>query len=319
MYLKKKQSNRFDGVLGFSSKEEGSGLDFNGYLDFLFNNIFNSGESIALLWKKNSNNSQRFLISAETPYIFNLPIIPKASFEIFRQDSTYNNITFDFGLSLLLNNKNKLTAAYNSENSNDLLSTNQSNPNIKSFKNRFFGVSYNYNLPNNDFLFPQKLNINFSAFLGNRTSENLKTSQSKFNLIANFIYSINFKNHFFIQNQSALLNSDNYYTNELFQIGGVNTIRGFNEDSILASSYSIFNLEYRFKPSSSSYFFTITDYAYVKNQVSNSNSNIYSLGLGYAFITKLGILNLSYALPKIENNAFKIDDAKINIKLISVF
>ena len=33
LYLKKKRSNKFDGVLGFSSKENSDGLEFNGYLD----------------------------------------------------------------------------------------------------------------------------------------------------------------------------------------------------------------------------------------------------------------------------------------------
>lgn len=319
VYLKKKQSNKFDGVLGFSSKEDAGGVEFNGYLDFLFSNIFNSGETIALLWKNNGNDSQRFLISVNTPYIFNLPIIPKASIEIFRQDSTYNNIMVDFGVGYQINSKNKITFSYNSENSNDLLSNNVSIPTINSFKNNFFGASYSNHQPNNDFLFPEKFNANFSAFLGKRSSDNIDTSQTKFTFLANYLYTFNNRNHFFVQNQSAILISDNYYTNELFQIGGINNIRGINEDSIFASSYSIFNIEYRFKLSSSSYIFSISDYAYIKNEILKSNFNIFSLGLGYAFTTKLGILNLGYALPKIENSAFNINDSKVNIKLISIF
>jgi len=319
LYLKKKQSNRFDGVLGFSSKEEGSGLEFNGYLDFLFNNIFNRGESIKLLWKNNENNSQQFFISATVPYIFNLPIIPKASFEIFRQDSTYNNITTNFSIGFLLNPKSKITAAYNSENSNNLLNENSPDSNISSFKNNFFGGAFNYRLFNRDPLYPEKFTLNFSAFYGNRETKNTKTNQIKFLLSINYLFSINFKNHIFIQNQSGILNSEDYYINELFRIGGINSIRGINENSVLASAYSIFNLEYRFKPSNSSYLFTISDFALVKNPIVNDYSNIFSIGLGYAFITKLGILNLSYATAKFNNNSFNFSDAKVNIQLISVF
>jgi translocation and assembly module TamA len=115
LYLKKKRSNKFDGVLGFSSKENGDGLDFNGYLDFTFSNLFNGGETIALLWKNNGNNSQRFFVAAEIPYIFNLPITPKAEFEIFRQDTIYNNVNANFYLSYFINNQNEITGVFNSE------------------------------------------------------------------------------------------------------------------------------------------------------------------------------------------------------------
>ena len=116
-----------------------------------------------------------------------------------------------------------------------------------------------------------------------------------------------------------MLNSENYYNNELFRIGGINTIRGFNEESIFASSYSIFNLEYRFKPSSSSYFFTITDFAYVNDKIIDKTSQIYSLGIGYSFVTKIGLLNVSYAVGKFSDQPISLGDSKLHIKLVSIF
>ncbi len=318
LYLKKKRSNKFDGVIGFSTKEESNGLEFNGYLDLLFNNIFNSGESIALFWKNNGNDSQRFYISAETPYIFNLPIIPKATFELFRQDSTFNNIVTNFYLSYLINNKSKITAAFNTESSTNLLKNN-TNVNIQSFKNSFYGGEYNYRILNNDILFSEKFNLNISSYFGIRKTDNEKTSQSKFKLLTNFLWPLNPKNYLFIQNQSAILNSDNFFDNELFRIGGVNSIRGFNEESIFTTGYSILNVEYRFRPSISSYFYTITDFAYIENQISNTSTNIYSLGLGYAFFTKVGLLNLSYAIGKSDHNPFNFNDSKLHIKIVSFF
>ncbi|UCE92930.1 MAG: hypothetical protein JSV73_08890, partial [Flavobacteriaceae bacterium] len=82
LYLKKKKSNQFDGIIGFASKEEGDGIFFNGYLDLSVNNIFNSGETIALFWKSNGNERQRFFLQANLPFLFNLPLTPKINFEI---------------------------------------------------------------------------------------------------------------------------------------------------------------------------------------------------------------------------------------------
>ncbi len=317
LYLKKNRSNKFDGVIGFSSKEEQSGLEFNGYLDFSFNNIFNRGETIALFWKNNGNESQRFYIGAELPYIFNLPLIPKVNFEIYRQDSTYNNITTDINLSYNLNTKGNISAILNTETSNKL--SESSDAGVESFKNVFYGVSYQYKKRVNDYLFPTKFNFELSSLFGSRKIESVKTNQSKFILQTNYLWSINNRNNIFFQNQSAILNSENYVLNELFRIGGTNSIRGVNEESIFASTYSIFTLEYRYRPNFSSYFYTITDYSYIENTILKEKTNIYSLGLGYAFFTKIGLLNISYAIGKFDDNPFVFNNSKLHIKVISYF
>jgi len=90
-----------------------------------------------------------------------------------------------------------------------------------------------------------------------------------------------------------LLNSDQYFTNELFRIGGVNSIRGFNEQSIFTKNYSYFNFEYRFLASTTSYFYTITDLGFIKT---TENESILGLGLGYLFINNQSKINKSYQI-----------------------
>ena len=141
----------------------------------------------------------------------------------------------------------------------------------------------------------------------------------KFLFNAYYLYPINQKNYVFVRNSSGFLNSDNYFENELYRIGGINNLRGVNEESIFASSYTIFNVEYRFKPNSSSYFYSITDFSYSENKLIRENTNVISLGLGYAFRTKAGLLNLSYAIGKFDNSPFTFDNSKVHIKIISNF
>jgi hypothetical protein len=317
LYLNKKRSNKFDGIIGFSSEEDQNGLNFNGYLDLSINNIFNSGETIALFWKNNGNDSQRFFISAETPYIFNIPIIPKATFELYRQDSTFNNITTNVNLTYSLKTRGRISAGFNTEDSNSLLK----NPvdDIRSFKNFFYGASYNFEKLINGNLFPVKFRFDFSSYFGSRKIENIKSNQSKFSLLSNYNWPINNRNYIFLQNQSAILISDEYVNNELFRIGGINNLRGVNEESIFASAYSIFNLEYRYKITDSNYFYSITDFAFIENKNLEENSQIFSLGFGYAFFTKVGLLNISYAIGKFDDNSFNFNNSKLHVKIISFF
>ena len=317
LYINKKKSNQFDGIIGFASKDESDGLEFNGYLDLAINNIFNAGETIALYWKNNGENRQRFYLEAEAPYLFNLPISPKLNFELYRQDSTFNNVKANISLLYNITGKGQIAAEFSTENSNDLL--NGSAAGVVSFSNIFYGLSYNYRLLSSDSMFPVKFNINFSALLGSRKDATESTNQMKFFINAHYVYSINQKNFVFVANTSGVLNSDNYFENELFRIGGINNLRGVNEESIFASSYTIFNLEYRFKPNLSSYIYTITDFSYSENKLTNDDTNVLSLGLGYAFRTKAGILNLSYAIGKFDNSPFTFDNSKVHIKILSNF
>ena len=317
LYLKKKKSNQFDGIIGFSSKENDDGLEFNGYLDLSINNIFNSGETIALYWKNNGNNRQRFYLETALPYIFNLPLTPEVNFELYRQDSTFSSTKFNISLLYNMMGKGQIAAQLNTENSNDL--TNGNSLGISSYSNLFYGGSYNFKKLSFDVLFPVTLNIELSALAGTRKDEGQSTAQSKFLLQAHYLYSINDKNYVFLQNSSGLLNSDDYFENELFRIGGVYNLRGVNEESIFASAYTVFNLEYRFKPNPTSYFYTITDYAYFENKLIEENTSVLSFGLGYAFQTKAGILNLSYANGKFNDDPISFDNSKIHIKIISKF
>lgn len=317
LFLKKKKSNQFDGIIGFASKEESNGLQFNGYLDLAINNIFNSGETIALYWKNNGNDSQRFYLEAEFPYLFNLPLIPKANFQLYRQDTTYSNVTTHIGLGYSFGLKGVLTGELRSENSNDL--TNGNSTSVQSFSNLFYGLSYNYRKMTNDQLFPARFQFSVNAMIGSRNSEGVSVSQSRFLLQASYLYPINSKNFIYGQNQSGVLLSDDYLDNELFRVGGVNNLRGVNEESIFASSYSIFNLEYRFKPNSSSYFYTITDFSYSENKIDAQVTNVLSLGIGYAFITKAGILNLNYAVGKFNDSPFILENSKVHVKIVSNF
>lgn len=318
LYLQKKKSNTFDGLIGFSSKVEGSGLDFNGYLDIGLQNIFNHGEKISVFWKSNGNNSQQFDLAIQIPYIANLPVTPHASLNIFRQDSTFNNVDFNAGIYFNVFKNNKIAALFNTQNSTNLQNKNIDNS-VVSYKKYNYGINFLYNKPFGDLIFLNKFYLDAKIYYGNRDTDLEKTQQTKFEFIINYLWKFNLKNYLFLQNQSSIINADHLFTNELFRIGGINTIRGFNEESIFASAFSIFNIEYRYKTNNSSYFYTISDYAYLQDQVNNSTSNNYSLGLGYSFLTKMGRINLSYAIGKFENDPFNFNNSKLHIKIISYF
>ena len=115
IYLKKKQSNSFDGLINFSS--ENKKLNFRGYLDLNLVNILNKGEELSINWKNNSYNKQDFTLKTKIPYLFNSKFSSEASFNLYRSDSTFSNTSSTIILSYPINTHTNFSILYNSESS----------------------------------------------------------------------------------------------------------------------------------------------------------------------------------------------------------
>jgi outer membrane protein assembly factor BamA len=121
---------------------------------------------------------------------------------------------------------------------------------------------------------------------------------------------------------AAIFNSQSVFRNELFQIGGYRLLRGFDEESIYATQYAVATVEYRIRVTLNSYFFGFADGGMVKNKYQNINlnNNFISTGLGMALETKLGLLNVSYAIGKRDDVKFNIREAsKIHFGYVNYF
>ena len=115
------------------------------------------------------------------------------------------------------------------------------------------------------------------------------------------------------------MSSDSYLTNELYQFGGINSIRGFNENSIDASLYSVLNTEYRYQFNNAIYVHSIVDIAYFENQNIALKEKLYSFGFGIGLQTTSGIIKFGIANGNAENQDFNITNTKIHISITSRF
>jgi hemolysin activation/secretion protein len=91
---------------------------------------------------------------------------------------------------------------------------------------------------------------------------------------------------------AAWVQSPALFRNELFQLGGFQLLRGFDDESIFASAYVTATMEYRLLIGLNSYLYAFTDAGWVRNQSQNVNTtNVFNgAGMGIAFETKAGIL-----------------------------
>ena len=313
IYVKKKNNNSFDALVNFASEENGD-LLFNGNIDLKLNNILNSGEKLELFWNSIGQERQEFKFKIEKPYIFNSKISPEIEFSIYKQDSSFVNTKLNTFFNYSINNKNRLALNYSSESSNNLIETNN---NTDSFSNFFLGFSYEYKIPSNNLLLNNKLVINITPSFGNRTSNNTSTQQFKIITNTSYLFEVNTRNNIYVKNKTGYLDSASPLNNELFRIGGANSIRGFNEQSIFTQSFTYFNTEYRYLTSKSSYLYSILDFGQFK--INKKTNTILSLGLGYLFSTKNFKVNIATAIGKRGSDNFDFNNSKIIISWINYF
>jgi len=319
MYLEKKPSNTFDGFLGFGTNENTNKIAFDGYLNLNLINNLNYGESLRLLYKSDENEQKTFEGTLELPYIFSSPMGTELQLNIFKKDSSFTTIRQLAKLFYQINPKSKVLVGVNATQSNNLLD-NMSTLLIDDYNTTFYNLGYSYAARERySALFP----VNFKFFLevgsGKRTFENSDLKQTNMTYDSFKIFNLNDKNSLYIRSNGAFLFSDNYFFNELYRFGGINSIRGFEENSLFASGFALINTEYRYKLSNSIYIHSIIDAAYYENDIANLKEKLFGFGFGFGLLTNSGLLKFNYANGKNENKKFKFSDSKIHISLTASF
>ena len=318
IYVEKQQSNAFDGFLGFSTNPETNKIDFNGYLNLNLINNLNFGESFRLIYKSDESEQKTFDVKTTLPYLFGSPMGVELGLNIFKKDSTFVTVAQSAKLQYQINSKNQISAGIDGITSTNLLD----NPItvIDDYSSVFYSINYSFlQRQRLDRLFPINFKFDISAGLGTRTFENTDESQTKFSLESFKIFNLNNRNSVFVRISGALLTSDSYFDNELFRFGGINSIRGFEENGLAGNLVSVLNTEYRYKVSNDLYVHSILDASYFENQLFEDKQKLYGFGFGFGLNTNAGLFKFNYSNGKSENQAFKLSDSKIHLSLTASF
>ena len=320
VYLEKRKANNFDGYIGFSN-DENKKFNLNGYLDATLQNTLLAGEQFSLYWKSDGNQQKTFNTKLEIPYIFKSPLGIKAQLNIFKQDSTFQNTKTAIDLGYYLNYNTKLYIGYQSTESSDIQNTNSTT--VSDFKSSFTTSTFDYikTDPLNDLL-SKKANLNLILAFGKRNTNNQSetaASSNQFYTNLNFSYNfeLNQKNFININSQNFYLSSQNYLVNELFRFGGINSIRGFLENSLQANLLTSILTEYRYVVSKNLYVNSILDYGIYQDLTRAENktklNKLTGIGVGTTINTTSGILKINLTNNITDEQNLKLYNTIVNI------
>lgn len=316
LYVDRQNISQFDGLIGFTNDDEGK-VQFNGYADLQLMNILNKGEQLKLYWKNDGNQQTQFNLSGEIPYIFNTPFGFKASLELFKQDSTMMNTKFNGTVLYYLTFNHRIGIGYQSTAS---IAGSENFYQAADFNNRFITINYLLNKYQNHPLFPQKHTVTATIGIGSKTEEqeNSKTSQQFAQLSASYLWQISNRWYIHQQLEGSVLNSATpLLYNEYYRFGGINSLRGFQENSLLSKTQIGLYNEVRYLLAPNMYLHSITDAAYYEGD--DVNDLLYSFGLGFGIQTGGGLFNIIYANGVQPNTDFKLSNAIFHLSYKTQF
>lgn len=341
LYLEKKKASQFDGIIGFLPDNVTGRLLLTGDVRLRLQNAFSRGELMELNWRSLQAGTQDLKSQFVYPFLFNTPFGADLSFKLYKKDSTYIDVNPSVGIQYLLSGANYLKVFLNEKRS-DLLSTSaiQFQPVLPPYADVttiLYGIGLR--LERLDYrLNPRKgytLQVTTSA--GTKTIRKnaklnpiayegiaLSTTQYSSDLEAGFFFPFGTRSTVLLANRSGYMYNSfpgSTFQNELFRIGGLRTLRGFDEESIRATSYYIFTIELRYLLEQNSYFYLFGDGAYYENDSRNMfvHDTPFGFGAGISFETKAGIFSISYALGRQFNNPIDLRGGKIHFGIVNIF
>ena len=310
LYLKKKNANKIDALIGFTNDENQDKLQFTGHLDLMLKNTLHKGETFSFLWKSTTNQQQEINLEIKRPYIFNTILSPEYRLNIYRQDSSFVNTKSNINLNFTIQ-QHSIGAFYDTETS----SITNNNSTLKSFEKFYLGISHKFTSNKN--LHQQPI-FTSTLKLGTGTKTQVtETAQQLFE--SDLTYNLNLSNlsTLHTRNRNGYIRSSNLTSNEFFRLGGANSIRGFLEQSIFSYLYNYTTIEYRYFTDSNSYLYGFSDFGEFRD-LSQKNQLI-SFGLGYTMQIKSSLIKMSYALGKNQNTDFNPSEGLFHFNIVTLF
>ena len=355
LYLESKRSSQINLLAGLmpSNAQLGGKLLLTGEADMQLKNAFGGGENMILNWQQLQVQSPRLLIGFQKPYLFKSNAGVDFQFNLFKKDSTFLTLNTRLGIQYDIST-NKTVKVFFQQFSSSLLDVDTNRikftkklPTYLDIATGNIGVDLTINNtddrfnPRSGMLWSTRLTGGVRKIKKNNSIIELKqdaqgksfnfttlydtikasTAQLRLNFIIEGYQKVGRQSTFKLALQGGYLQSNRLYTNELFQVGGIKTLRGFDEESIFASEFLIATLEYRYLIGPSSYLFSFVDGAHAgrKNSQSNYTGKYLGVGLGLSFETKSGIFKLAYAVGKQPTSTMNFREAKIHFGFVSLF
>jgi outer membrane protein assembly factor BamA len=324
--LKERNTNRIDGIIGFLPNEnEKSKVLFTGQVFLDLQNLFSTGKSIELNWQKVNTHSQALNLSYDHPNVLKSAVDINAGFSLLKEDTTFLNRRTLIAASVR-NSPRSTIKVFGDLRASRVFKKERED--IADLDLSSFGFGYEFTTINN-YDFPTKgFYFSLESSLGNKFFQSGEIPSKKIQAIQNNSiiriegYRSIFKNivlHNSVYGGTVM--SPRLFINDLVRIGGLNSLRGFNENHFFAKDFLLVRNELRFRMDNESFLYLFYDQSYINKSLTDTAKLDMPLGVGAGLTlsTSGGKFNFVYALGKSASQKFNFNYSKIHFGYVSRF
>ena len=328
LYLKSTKVSYLRGALGLQPNPISQRMALTGELNLKLENALKKGELFKFNWRSIKPQTQRMKLNLNYPYLFQSPFGIESNLLLYKRDSTFLDLNTELNVSYSLKNGFRIRAHYRFMSSS-ILSGGSSSlefSKLNSYRTNAYGLSVERQALDN-IVNPSKGRIlNAKLYVGQRILSGDSTDAAEKN--TTYLGNILYREYVSIFPRHVLLfgllfdfyTSPTIFENELFRFGGLNTLRGFNEEQLFASTKGQLTFEYRFLLDENSNVFLFYDQCFYENtSVSYKNDHPLGFGGGISFGSKIGIFSITYALGREQANPIDFRSSKIHFGYTAYF
>ena len=349
----RQKRDQLAGLLGLAT-QDGQKPVITGEADAAFYDLFGHGVSLYTRWRRFQARSQELFAGTELPYLMGTPFVTGLHFSLEKFDTLYTrfrqtamlrfpasrNWRWSFGLertgvtglvidTIVVKTLRSLPQNAPSRASVYLLSIEKVNLQNAVFPRKGWALKLESGIGSRTWL----RNVSISSITWKNSEGNTEnifdslqrtgklrqtTMRIKYSGACYLPFGRSWVMFFSLRGEAYKAPSINFA--ELSRWGGINSIRGFNEQRIFASAFHMANIEFRFMAGQSGFVAPFVSGALYQNAtlLQNRFQSLYSMGLSSGLKTEAGVLSFAWALGN-EGQGFNLRNAKFHLGLSNVF
>lgn len=339
LFIQRKNASQFNGVVGVQPDNANPGKVFvTGDIRLRLLNAFGRAELLDVNWSNPLPRSQDLKVKFSYPFLANTPLGVEGDLMLFKKDSTFLELNRQFAFRYFFSGLNSIRLFLGRKTSALISTEGYENattlPTFADVGTNTYGLGFQYQ--DLDYRLNPRRGVALDIQAGAGIREIQKNSRINPDLYENLnLRSTQYKADLQVDVylpllQRGVLNfgmlgggmkAENLFSNELYRFGGLKTLRGFDEQSLQASTYLVGKMEYRFLLEQNSYLLLFYNQAWYEDRSRPAlfTDRPYGFGAGITFDAKLGIFSFTYALGSQQGNPIEFRAAKIHFGLLNFF
>lgn len=331
LQVKKKKANRANLLIAIQPRESGKGYYPVGEANLLLINSLNKGERLALDWKSLGGGSQNTYLSFATPQLFNSPIGLNGSVKLQKLDTTFSSFYPLIGPSFRLNASTEAGISYGVMKSGFGKNSGSEAKNISEKRVVTKFTHKNFDRIQN----PSKgLSVDLEIITGQKSTERFVTENEPASVKRE-------TRQFRFQCQVARLNkllprwtlltavtvgqisnkNEKVFQSEMFRAGGLQTLRGYDEESIFTPRYEAGTIEMRYLIDRTSNVHVFCDGMRLQSDFFRQGQTSLPLGIGAGFSFGAGglVFTMDYAIGGDSEDGFPLRNNRVHFGFAGIF